>query len=409
MLAYEAVVLIVGSIMGILTSYTDIKTGFIFDNHAFPLLGIIERIRGATEEGEEEELPLPQWVGKVIVPAAEIGILLYLYLGLSKGSILLALSGLIGLIVGFILGMVLYYAGAWASGDVVVLAAFSALLPLPLSYARVVAPYESTYPLYPLSILFNSILAVFPFLFFYALGVLLVRKETEELKAVFTEGLTLTLEVSLWIMAGIGLAIVLENRGIALNPVIKYLLTLAIIAVFGKYKKAGDAVGLAVLGYLIYAGGADVVYAYGKLFAVLYVFKVFFSVVKVLRKKALVEEVPVEELREWDILGETIYINGDDIVRDRRDFFEVLKEAVLSGNLKALSGTQRDVIASPSAEGLSGEQIEKLKEFVREGKLENRFLRKKSMPFAPSIFLGFLISALWGDIFWWLILKTAGL
>ncbi|NJF24115.1 A24 family peptidase C-terminal domain-containing protein [Thermococcus sp. Bubb.Bath] len=408
MLAYEVVVLIVGSTMGILTSYTDMKTGFIFDNHAFPLLGLIEHLKGAEEE-EEEELPLPKWVGKVIVPAAEIGILLYLYLGLRNGDILLALSGLIGLIFGFILGMVLYYAGAWASGDVVVLAAFSALLPLPLSYAKVVAPYESTYPLYPLSILFNSILAIFPFLFFYALGILLVRRETEELKAVFTEGFTLTMEVSLWVMAGIGAAILLENHGIVLNPVVKYLLTLVIIAVFGKYRKAGDAVGLAVLGYLLYVGGTDVVYAYGKLFAVLYVFKVFFSVVKVLRRRALVEEVPVEELREWDILGETIYLNGDDVVRDRRDFFEALKDALLSGNLKALSGSQGEVIASPSAEGLSGEQVEKLKELVSEGKLENRFIRKKSMPFAPSIFLGFLISALWGDIFWWLILKTAGL
>jgi len=67
------------------------------------------------------------------------------------------------------------------------------------------------------------------------------------------------------------------------------------------------------------------------------------------------------------------------------------------------------VIASSSAEGLSRRQIEELKRLVKEGKLENRFLRKKSMPFAPALFLGFLISYFWGDIFWWIQLKIAGM
>ncbi len=401
-------VLLVGSLVGVLTSYTDLKTGFIFDNHVFPLLALVERLKGLEEE--DEDLPLNPLLLKIPVPAVEFGILLYLYLGLESGNLMLALSGIIGFLLGLVLGLVLYYAGAWASGDALVLAGFSALLPYPLRYASVVAPYEAKYPLYPFAILFNSILAIFPFLFFYALGVLIVRKKTERLRQVLFEKATLSVEVALWLVAGIVVSIALQNVGIALPSVVRYLLTIVLIAVFGKYRKVGDVIGLVSLAYLVYLLRMDAVYSFIKLLVVLYLFKVFFSVVKVLREEALVEEVTVDELGEWDILGETIYVEGDEVKRDRSGFFELLVRALKTGDIRALSSPAKgEVIASPTAEGLSHEQIEKLKALVEEGKIENRFLRKKAMPFAPSIFIGFLIAFFWGDIFWWLVLKTAGL
>ncbi len=401
-------ILLVGSLAGVLTSYTDLKTGFIFDNHVFPLLALIEKLKGLEEE--DEDLPLNPLLLKIPVPAVEVGILLYLYLGLKSGDVMLALSGIIGFLLGLVLGLVLYYAGAWASGDALLLAGFSALLPYPLHYASVVAPYETKYPLYPVAILFNSVLAIFPFLFLYALGVLIVRKKTERLKQVLFEKANLSVEVALWLVAGIAVSIALQNAGIALPSVVRYLLTVVLIAVFGKYRKGGDVIGLVSLAYLVYLLRMDAVYSFIKLAIVLYLFKVFFSVVKVLREEALVEEVTVDELREWDILGETIYIEDGEVKRDRSGFFELLVRAIREGDLSVLTSPVRgEVIASPTAEGLSREQIEKLKALVAEGKIENRFLRKKAMPFAPSIFIGFLIAFFWGDIFWWLVLKTAGL
>ncbi|EEB74938.1 A24 family peptidase C-terminal domain-containing protein [Thermococcus sp. AM4] len=403
----DFLVLLVGSLAGLLTSYTDLKTGFIFDNHVFPLLALIERLKGLEEE---EEVPLNPILTRIPVPAVEVGILLYLYLGIRSGDVLLALAGIIGFFVGLILGLILYYAGAWASGDVLVLAGFSALLPYPLHYAGVVAPYEVRYPLYPIAILFNSILAVFPFLFVYALGVLIARRKTEKLKQVLFEKANLSVEVALWLMAGIGVSVLLQKAGMSVPSPVRYLITVVLLIAFGKYRRVGDALGLVSFAYLTYLIGADAVYSFLKLLVVLYLFKVFFSIVKVLREEALVEEVTVEELREWDILGETIYLENGEVKRDRSGFLELLSRALKEGNLGALtSPAGEEVIASPTAEGLSREQIERLRKLVEEGKIENRFLRKKAMPFAPSIFIGFLIAFFWGDVFWWLVLKTAGL
>ncbi len=405
----DYVPLILGLVMGVVTSYTDIKTGFVFDTHIFPTLTLIGKLLGWEEEEEGEE-DLPGWVSKLIIPAVEVGILYYIYLGISRGDALLAASGFMGLMLGLILGLLLYYLGAWASGDAVILAGFSALLPYAPATASVVAPYTVEYPLYPLTILINSIIAVFPFIFLYSLGVLIARRKFGELKGIFTDRARLTLEVSLWIMAALGLRLILHDlTGVSMAGIWSWLFTIAVIYALGKFRKAGDLMGLAVLAYLVYQEPSAAVGAFLRLLAVLYIFKVFLSLVKFMRTGILMEEVTVDELREWDILGETVFEKDGEILRDRTDPFTRIKNALLSADLSALHPDYGRVIASPTAEGLTGEQIEELKRLVEEGKLENLFLRKKSMPFAPALFLGFLISYFWGDIFWWIQLKMAGL
>ncbi|NJE04975.1 transposase [Thermococcus sp. M36] len=400
---------VLGLAMGLLTSYTDVKTGFIFDNHVFPTLTLMGKLLG-WEEGEEGDTGLPGWVEKLTVPAVEVGILYYLYLGIKAQDPTLAASGLIGLILGFLLGLLLYYIGAWASGDAVILAGFSALLPYAPATASVVAPYALRYPLYPLTILLNSLIAIFPFIFLYAFGVILSRRQFDELKRIFTDGARLTGEVALWIMAALGFRLIIYDlSGTAITGIWSWLFTIAVIYALGKFRKVGDAIGLAVLAYLLYTDPAPVMGVFLRLLAVLYIFKVFFSLVKFMRTGVLMEEVPVEELREWDILGETVFEKDGTVLRDRSDPLTRMKNAVVSGDPSLLRSDYGRIIASPTAEGLRKEQIEELRRLVEEGRLENRFLRKKSMPFAPALFLGFLISYFWGDIFWWIQLKMAGL
>lgn len=396
--------LFLGLVMGAVTSYTDLKTGFIDDINVFPTLALIGKLRGW--EGEESEGVLD----KIPIPAVEAGIIYYLYLGLKEGNALLAVSGLAGFVLGLLLGLLLYYIGAWASGDALILAGFSALLPYPPENASLVPPYAVGYPLYPLTILLNSLIAIFPFIFLYAFGVILLRRQFEELRRIFTDGARLTAEVSLWIMAALGFRLILHDlTGVAIVGIWSWLFTIVVIYVLGKFRKAGDVIGLAVLAYLLYTGPVPMARAFLKLLATLYLFKVFFSLVKFMRTGVLMEEVPVEELEEWDILGETVFEREGEVLRDRSDLFTRMKNAVTSADPSLLRPDYGRVIASPTAEGLRREQIEELRKLVEEGKLENRFLRKKSMPFAPALFLGFLISYFWGDIFWWIQMKIGGM
>ncbi|ASJ09691.1 transposase [Thermococcus siculi] len=394
--------LLLGLVMGVVTSYTDLKTGFIDDINVFPTLALIGKLRGWEEESEGI-------LDKIPIPAVEAGILYYLYLGVTQHNAILAVSGVVGFLLGLLLGLLLYYIGAWASGDALILAAFSALLPYPPERAVLIPPYAAGYPLYPLTILLNSLIAIFPFIFLYAFGVILLRRQFGELRQIFTDGARLTAEVALWIMAALGFRLVIYDlTGIAIVGIWSWLFTIVVLYILGKFRKAGDAIGLVVVAYLLHMDPVPMARAFLKLLATLYLFKVFFSLVKFMRTGVLMEEVPVEELREWDILGETVFEKEGKVLRDRSDLFTRIKNAVASADPSLIRPDYGRVIASPTAEGLKKEQIEELKRLVEEGKLENSFLRKKSMPFAPALFLGFLISYFWGDIFWWIQLKIAG-
>ncbi|MBO8175663.1 MAG: prepilin peptidase [Thermococcus sp.] len=374
----ELFLVALGVIMGILTSYTDIKTGFIDDKHVFPFVAL--------------------------------GIVYYMYKGLKVGDLFYAFSGLMGLGAGFLLGYFMYLMGGWASGDVVILAGYSALFPYASEFAKIKAPYAVYYPLHALTLLFNSIIGVFPFLFIYALGGLIVKKKIDKLKIVFTENLTLTIELALWIMVSLGLFIALQYYfGITLHPLIRWIGTLVILGILGKYKKASNILGTIMLAVFTYIVGFVFLLSFAKLLIVFYIFKVFFSIVKVLREEILIEKKPVENLKEWDILGEWIYEKNGEILRDRESFIDKFKKALATGNLSLLKPHYEGIIASPTAEGLTKEQIEKLKKLVEEGKLENEFIVRKAMPFAPALFLGFLISVFYGDLFWLLLQKMSGL
>ncbi len=401
----ESVLIIFGIIMGILTSYTDIKTGFIEDKHVSVLLDIFEKLR--TNSPEESDFGL---LSKIPVPVVEVGLLYYMYLGIKSNNPLLALSGLIGFGTGLLLGYLMYLMGGWASGDTLILAAYAALFPYASEFAKIKAPYAVYYPLHALTLLLNSILGIFPFLFVYALGDLVIKKKIDKLKVVFTENITLTIELALWIMVSLGLFIALRYYlGIALHPLIRWIGTLAIIGILGKYKKISNILGIIVLAIFTYIVGFAFLLSFAKLLIVFYIFKVFFSLVKVLREEILMEKKPVENLKEWDILGEWIYEKNGEILRDRESSIDRFKKALTTGNLSLLKPHYESLIASPTAEGLTKEQIEKLKRLVEEGKLENEFIVRKSMPFAPALFLGFLISVFYGDLFWLLLQKMSGL
>ncbi|ASJ17436.1 transposase [Thermococcus chitonophagus] len=392
--------LILGVLVGLVTSYTDIRTSYIYEEHFFPSVAVLSKW-WCKRRGCQYEIKGP------FIPLVEVGILYYIIAGLREGNVLHALSPIIGLFVGALLGMLLYYTGGWASGDVVILAAFSALLPFAPPSAKYPAPYAALLPLNALTILFNSLLLIFPLLFVYALFGLVIKGKVRNLLLLFKEGSRLVVELALWIVFSIILFVFLQVKmGISLYPAIRWVLTFVLLAIFAKFRLVGDILGALAVGYGFYALGTSFVYPLAKLFLTLYGFKLLFSSVKLLRKEVLVDVKRVEELREGDVLGERIVKVNGEVIRDRRDFFDKLSRLLKEGKYESIEGEE---IAGFSVEGLTREQIEKLSALVKEGKLENEFLVRKAMPFAPALFLGFLTSYFFGDILWWLILKVSGL
>jgi len=390
--------LILGTIVGILTSYTDVKTSYIYEEHFFPTISILSKW-WCKRKGCEYESKGPY------IPIVELGILYNLFLGVKGDNLIQALSPFIGLVVGFAIGYFLYYTGGWASGDVIILGAYSALLPFAPAKAKYAPPYSLYLPLNSLSILFNSILLIFPLILIYSLIGLAVKGKFRSILVLFKEGLGAVVEVTLWLnFAAILFALV--SIYLPIPRIITLILAFLIILLFGKFRIVGDIAGIASLAYGLYLLGIEYLIYFVKLFAIVYTFKLLWSSVKALRREVLIDEKVVEELKPGDVLGERIVLTGSGVVRDRSDFFDKLSKLLRGERYDQVKGEE---VAGFSVEGLTEEQIERLKNLVNEGKLENKFLVRKAMPFAPALFLGFLTSYFFGDVLWWLILKVSGL
>lgn len=106
---------------------------------------------------------------KLTYPLIVIGIGFSLLVGIYRGEWFRALYGGLGAGLAFGIGYVMYRTGGWAGGDVKLFTGLGALLPayevpFDLPYSTFFAPYAVSYPLFPLTILFNSIIVAVPVL-----------------------------------------------------------------------------------------------------------------------------------------------------------------------------------------------------------------------------------------------------
>ncbi|KXB05699.1 hypothetical protein AKJ50_00240 [candidate division MSBL1 archaeon SCGC-AAA382A13] len=221
---------------------------------------------------------------RLTYPLIVVGIGFHLVVGFYRGEFVLAFFGVFGAGLAFSLGYFMYLTGGWAGGDVKLFTAFGALLPAYES-PHVVSPLVA-YPLFPITILINSVLAAIPVLLIYVL--------------------------------------VSRLKG----------------------------------------------------------FGIFYETKK------------ISELEEGIIPAEIIYQKNEEIER-----YDAGPLGFLSRKLSAPDWDEK--LTDPDrAAGVTDENIEKLKQLVDEGKLEDRIKTKKGMPFGPALAAGLFIGVFYGSLYW---------
>jgi len=100
---------------------------------------------------------------RLTFPLIVIGVISYIPLGVYRGDPLTVVSGLLGAAIAFAIGYAMWLTGGWAGGDVKLFTAFGALLPM-FSPHYAPAPYSNGHPLFPITILFNSVICMIPVL-----------------------------------------------------------------------------------------------------------------------------------------------------------------------------------------------------------------------------------------------------
>ncbi|HML04870.1 MAG TPA: A24 family peptidase C-terminal domain-containing protein [Methanobacterium sp.] len=353
-------------------SYTDLKLGIIPNKLTFPLIGL--------------------------------GIVLNVFYAFLIGNIWLMVYALIFTAGTFVLGYILWRLGAWAGGDVKLFTALAALLPF---YPQIVNynllgiqfPINATYP-FPLTLIINSILAILPFLLIFIFYIVLKKKPylMDELIAPlknYKKNIVLTLVITSAGALTLVITPYLPYQLILISLILIYLLTfviskmpnrvkavvVSVLIVFALYK----SVYLTIIGVIV-------------LFLALNVIELIKSLLTTVNKKALQDDYEINDLKEGMIPAYNMYKKDDEIYFDKKGFFDKIKESIKEGNVLKLSEPKGELLISNMAAGLSKEDIEVLKKLLNEDKISNKLKIKKGVPFAPSIFIGLLISLFIGDL-----------
>lgn len=376
-LEVEVLTLVIAFFGCVVAAFTDIRSGYIYHRLTVPLI----------------------LVGLVLNVSSQ---------AMAGAGIVDVLASPISAITAFLLGYILYLAGVWAGGDVMLLTALAALIPRPIDFLPILPfEYQSLLPSFPLSfiILTNSILGVFPYLLLFSLW--MCTKKPEALKkivetivdpwlsleyglilgaaAVFTRTL---LEAGLpawagWIMI-IPMVIILRKTPV--KP--KFLFVTLLIILGFSFSRLGPIgvfklVGLSVL--------------------TIFFLRLLLSVLHILRRFVFEEEVPITKLREGMIPAEVIYENGTGVHRSEKfslnKMFEVVRVSGFRGVIKFLRGGDRRVVVDTHARGVTEEEITILQDYVRKGLLEDRIRVKRGMPFGPGFLVGLALYILVGDVF----------
>ncbi|MGZ7095101.1 MAG: A24 family peptidase C-terminal domain-containing protein [Methanobacterium sp.] len=355
-----------------IASYTDIKSGIIPNKLTFPLIGL--------------------------------GIILNGIYAFIAGNLWLIVYILIFTAGIFVLGYILWKLGAWAGGDVKLFTALAALLPfypaiINYGILGVEFPITALYP-FPLTLIINSILAIFPFLLIFIFYIALRKKRylMDELIAPVKEyrkNFVLTLVITSAVILTVFITPYLPFQIILVSLILIYILTLIISKLPNRIK----AVIVSVLvAFALFNNFLLTLSSIIGLFITITVIEVIRKLLTTVNKKALQDDIEIEDLKEGMISAYNIYERDDEVYIDDKGFLDRIKGSLKKGDLSDISGPRGKLLVSNMAAGLSEGNIKVIKELYNDNKISKEFRIKKGVPFAPSILIGLLISLFIGDL-----------
>jgi preflagellin peptidase FlaK len=353
-------------------SYSDLKQGIIPNKLTFPLIGLGILLNG--------------------IYAFMIGDLWFII-------ICVVVTGVI-----FTLGYLFWKMGAWAGGDVKLFTALAALLPF---YPALVSyqilgvsfPLEGSYP-FPLTLIINSILSILPFLLIYVFYIVVKTKPylMDELTAplknykkniLLTLVITSAVTLTIFITQQIGLQIII------ISLILIYLLSL-VISKLPNYVKA-VLVSLVTVSALFYNFQITIM-SIVTLFIFITIIEMVKKLLTSINKEALQDDVVLDELQEGMIPAYNLYQQDKEIYVDNKSLTDKITESFKTRDLSKLTAPPGKRLVGTLAAGLTSDDIQLLKKLQKEGKISDKFRVKKGVPFAPSIFIGLLISLFIGDL-----------
>jgi archaeal preflagellin peptidase FlaK len=324
---------------------------------------------------------------------AGIGLFIYAIQSLITQTPLPFLYSIWGLLFGFIFGWLLWKIGVFAGGDVKLFMALGALNPFTPALLKTEIFITHQFNVFPLTLFIYSTLAFLPygiFIVFYKLS-----KNKPFQKKLWSEmktKLKQTIHLAIF-SAGIYTIFNFYNiNGLAIIPII-------ILWSFLKNHKI-------IFTIIIFLGAVilnPVILLQNTLYSTL-LFVGIFTLIKLLfsMKPLLSKEIKVLELEEGMIPSKSLLRKGNKIIEADEISIKKILEYIKLNKLSDLFSPKNEIVSSRKARGLTIEELKEIKKLAKTKKIPSTIFVKDTMPFVPTVLLGYIACIIFGDA--WLII-----
>jgi len=323
---------------------------------------------------------------------ALIGLLLFGAQSIIESTYLPFAYSILGLCFGFFFGWVLWKAGVFAGGDVKLFMGLGALNAFTPALINSGALGAANYPIFPITLFIYSLIAFLPYgLFVVAYKVAKNKKFQREL---FKEMKPKVILATSGAIFASGAFVLLTQYSV--NSLV-LILALLLWGFLGKYKTIATIIAVIAAIFFNYALLAQA------LAAALLISVGLYSAIKLLfsSRKVLATEISIKELEEGMIPSKSLIKKGTRIVEAQgissAKLIELIKKMDIKG-VKELFSPKKEIISSNKARGLNDDELKIVKKLAAQGKLPKRIWVKESMPFVPTMLLGYLLCIILGDL-----------
>jgi preflagellin peptidase FlaK len=326
---------------------------------------------------------------------AIIGLIIFAIDSIIEGKIEPLLFSITGLLFGFAFGWILWKLGVFAGGDVKLFMALGTLNPFTPALINSGILKTASIPFFPITLFICSLIAFLPY------GIIVIaykiKKNKEYQKELWKEMKPKTIEaIHTAIIASAGYTILMQytQNAIIITPAL--IATLAIWELFKEKKK-----------YLTIVGTITAIILNTQLFAAALITAILISVIgytliKLMfsTKKLLSTEIKVEKLEEGMIPAKSLLWKGKKVKEEEEISLKQIIKYIKKQDTSAITELlkpKKEIISAKKARGLTKEELRIIKKLAKEGKIPKTMRIKESMPFVPTMLIGYIICTIIGD------------
>ncbi len=323
---------------------------------------------------------------------AIIGLILFGIQSIIQSTPLPFIYSFLGMAIGFFFGWVMWKIGIFAGGDVKLFMGLGALNPFTPALIKIGMLTNSSIPLFPLTLFLYSLFAFLPYgIFIVIIKLAKNKKMQKEILKEMKPKILLSIHASFFTSAAYTILAVYS---------INLLLTIPILILWGLFKS--NKKYLTIIS-LILALILNYVLLTQALVATILISVIFYSLLKLLFlvKRVLVSEVDVNKLTEGMIPAKTLIWKGKEVVAQEGINLKTILNLIKDKNsnaIKEMLAPKKEIISAIKARGLNEDELKLVKQLAKKGLIPKKMQIKESMPFVPTMLLGYILCLILGDI-----------